>query len=157
MAHEEYRFADVVKDPAEAVIKFLDWFNLCANFWRPNEQYTTNEFVRPPKATGYSYQATTGGTSSATQPKWPITGTVADGSVIWTTNAASTNGLAAISAPSASAPTGITAGSLAVVETTKLQVTYSGGTDGQDYDVAFTVTVNGQTRIGRQRVLVRTR
>lgn len=154
---KEFRFGTVEKDPNESLTKVLDWFNLCANFWRPNEEFASGEFIHPPIATGFTYQASGSGRSSTRQPRWPtvLGQTVIDGSLTWTCTAAGSNGLTQISAPFATAPDGITASPLSVAETTKLLVTYSGGIDGQTYDVPFTVVINFSTRVGRQRVRVR--
>ena len=153
-------FETLVKDPAESRPVILNLFRKCANFWRPNEQYATNEFIRPNKATGFSYQATTGGTSGAREPLWPkvLAATVTDGSVLWTCTAAGANGLNAISAPSGTSdPTGLTISSVSVSETANILATYSGGTLDQDYDAVFSFTLNGVTRIARQKVEVRKR
>lgn len=161
MAHEDFRFPDVVLDPAEQRIVELDWINSCRNEWRPDEDYQSAEAIRPNPGTGFAYTANANGTSGSRQPRWPTTlgAVVPDGSLIWTCVAAYGGvGLNAISAPSATAPAGITASSLTVVETRKLRVTYATTSkDGQDFDVPFTVTVAGIPRIGRQRVQVRTR
>lgn len=157
---DEYRFDSVTKDAAESLPVELQLFNLCANFWRPNEQYTASEYVRPNSPTGFSYQASGNGTSGGREPRWPTTlgGSVIDGSITWIATAASANGLNAISSPSAASdPTGLSIGSPTVSESTKILVTYSGGTDGQDYDAVFTFTLNAVSRVARQTVKVRKR
>jgi hypothetical protein len=155
----EYRFGPVTKDPAEERKVFLDCFDLCANFWRPNTVYASGAYVRPSTATGFAYLTSAGGLTGATEPRWPtvISGTREDGSLIWQCVAPGTNGLNVISSPSQAAPSGITAGSVSVVDGTKIAVTYSGGTEGQDYDVVFTFTINSIVRVGRQTVRVRKR
>lgn len=162
MNARDYRFDDHLgKDPAEAAPVVLDLFSLCANFWTTNEQYSQGEFVRPNRATGFSYECTTAGTSGFREPNdWPTTigATKTEGSVTWTCRAAGSNGLNAITSPSAvSDPTGLTIGSVSVSESTKILATYSGGVEDQEYDAVFTFTLNGVTRIGRQRVPVRKR
>jgi hypothetical protein len=159
-AETDFRFDPVEKDPAESLPVELQWFNLCANFWRANEQYGAAEYVRPNVATGFAYQASGAGTSGAREPRWPTTLalTVVDGSITWTCTTASANGLNALSAPSGvSDPTGITISSVSVSESTKVLATYAGGTDGQDYDAVFTVTLNGVSRVARQTINVRRR
>jgi hypothetical protein len=156
----DYTFDPVTKDPAESRVVELELFNKSANFWRPNEQYQANEYIRPNTATGFAYQTTTGGTSGLREPRWPTVNgaTIGDGSVIWTATAAGANGLNPVSSPSAvSSPTGLTIGSVAVSETTKILATYSSGIIGQDYDAIFTFTLNGVTRIARQTVRIRYR
>jgi hypothetical protein len=153
-------FPDALKDPAEELKVTLNLFRYCASFWRPNEQYALNEYARPGRATGFAYQSTTAGTSGAREPTWPRTlgATITDGSVTWTCVVAETNGLNVISSPSAvSDPTGLTIGSVSVSEATKILATYSGGTLDQDFDAVFTFTLNGVTRVARQRVLIRKR
>lgn len=155
----DYRFVSVIKDPAESLPVTLDLYNLCANFWRPNEQYALNEYIRPTRGRGFSYQATAG-TSAGREPVWPTTlaATVVDGSITWTTSAAGSNGLNAVSSPSGTSdPTGLTIGSVSASESTKILATYAGGTEGQDYDAVFTFTLNGVTRVARQTVQVRKR
>jgi hypothetical protein len=156
-----FRFPDApAKDPAESMDVVLDLAQWCANFWLPNEQFTLNEYARPNTPTGFSYQATTAGTSGAREPRWPTTlgATVNDGSVVWTCTAAGVNGFNALSAPGAvSEPTGLTIGSISVSETTKILATYSGGTHGYDYAAVFTFTLRGISRVARQLVRVRRR
>lgn len=159
---KDYNSLDpVVKDPAESKIVQLDFFGWAANFWQPNEQYATNEYVRPNESvsTGFAYQASSG-TSGRREPRWPTTigATVIDGSITWTCATAGTNGLNAVSAPTAvSDPVGITISSVSVSETSKILATYAGGNNGQDYDAVFSFTLNGVPRVARQTVKVRNR
>ena len=153
----EFRFADAVKDPAEDLPVELVLFPMAAAFWRANERFDLSEYVRPLLANGFAYQATTAGTSAGREPRWPTTvgETVVDGSVTWTCAAAGANGVSTISSPSAaSSPTGLTIASIAVVESCKITATYQGGIDGQSYDVAWTFTLSGASRVARQRVRV---
>lgn len=154
-----YTFDPIDKDPAESRVVELELFNKCANFWRPNEQYQPNEYVRPNTATGLAYQAS-GGLSGPREPRWPsvIGATISEGSVTWTTTAAGANGLNPISSPSAvSSPPGLTISSISVSETTKILATYSGGTVDQDCDAVFSFTLNGVPRVARQTVRIRYR
>ena len=160
--HDDFRFDDHPgKDPAESVVVTLDWFNLCANFWRANERYQSSEFIRPKRATGFSYEATTAGLSGKIEPVWPRTvgETKTDGSVVWTCRVADANGLNVISNPAVSPdPTGgLTCTNVQISEDTKVLVTYAAGVDRQKYDAVCTVTINGVARVGRQRVPVRKR
>jgi hypothetical protein len=160
MSVEPVTFPDALKDPAASKLVSLNLFKYCAAFWRPNELYALNEYVRPNKATGFAYQATTAGTSGSREPNWPtvLSDTKADGSVTWTCVAASTNGLNVISSPSAvSEPTGLTISAVSVSESVKILATYSGGVLDQDYYAVFTFTLNGVSRVARQRVLIRKR
>lgn len=153
----EYIFDPVEKDPAGGRKVTLDLFAICANFWRPNEQYAQGDYIRPNRANGFSYECTTAGTSNFREPSyWPQTvgATKTEGSVTWTCRAASTNGLAAITSPSAASD--LTVSDVSVEESTKIIATYGiGGTDGEDYDVVFTFTLDGVPRVARQTVRVR--
>lgn len=155
----DYRFKPATKDPGESFQVTLNLFRMCANYWRANEQYQTNEFIRPNKPTGFSYQAQGAGTSGGREPNWPktLSATVADGSLTWITTAAAANGVNPITSPSATADTGLTVGSVVASESTKILATYSSGNDGQDYDAVFTFTLNGVARVARQTVKVRKR
>jgi len=157
---DNYTFDDVTVDPGESHKVLLDLFDICANFWTPNEQVDLTEYVRPRLANGFAYEVTTAGLTARREPIWPRTigATVASGSAVFTCRAAGSNGLMAITSPSAvSDPTGLTIGSVSVSESTKILATYSGGTLGQDYDAVFTFTLNGVTRVARQVVKVRKR
>lgn len=154
-------FPDTTKDPDEEKKVTLNLFNFCASFWRPNELVELNEYVRPRKATGFAYQATVAGTTATREPVWPTVSnaTITDGSVTWKCIEAAANGLNEITAPSAvSEPVGgIVISDVSVSESTKILATYSSGTAGQDSYAVFTFTLNGATRVARQRVLVRKR
>lgn len=54
--------------------------------WQPTTAYTVGNLVVPTTANGYSYRATTSGTSAGAPPTWPTTSgqTVGDGTVNWT-------------------------------------------------------------------------
>ena len=52
--------------------------------WQPSYAYSTGDVARPTSANGHLYQASTGGTTSSSQPTWPTGGgTVTDGGVTW--------------------------------------------------------------------------
>jgi len=54
--------------------------------WQANSARALNYAINKnaPSGTAKLYVATTGGTTGAVEPTWPETGTVADGSVVWT-------------------------------------------------------------------------
>ena len=52
--------------------------------WVGSTPYTTGDYVVPTVSNGRRYYASTGGTTSGSEPTWPTSGTVADGSVTWT-------------------------------------------------------------------------
>jgi hypothetical protein len=162
MSSSAYRFGVIQKDPAETLKVSLSLFRVCANTWRPNEQYLVAEHVRPTRATGYSYECTTAGTSGAREPVWNRSAdadmAALDGSVQWTCREAGDNGLNAVSSPSAvSDPIGLTIADVSISESAKILATYSGGTLGQDYDAVFSFTLDGVPRVARQRVEIRKR
>ena len=160
VSDDGYTFAPVTKNADESIKVRLNLFNQCANFWRDNEIYESGEYIRPNRANGYSYECTTAGTSGSGEPKWPQTigATKTDGSVTWTCRAASSNGINAITSPTASSdPTGLTISDVSVSEDAKILATYSGGTLDEDYDAIFAFTLNGVPRIARQKVCIRKR
>lgn len=150
-----YRFDDVIADPGEQYPIELNLYAMAASVRVSNEAVSINEFARPSIPNGFSYECTTAGTTGSREPLFPtiLGNTVADGSVIWTCRAAGSNAINAVSSPSAvSDPTGMTIGSISVVEDRKIFATYSGGVLGQDYDAVWTFTLDGKTRVARQRV-----
>jgi hypothetical protein len=157
MADEcSHTFDSVVKDPAAARKVVLDLFAICAVHWRPNEQFDAQEFIRPTRANGFSYECTTAGLTAFREPVWPTTvgQTVASGSAVFTCRAAGSNGLNAISNLSASSD--LTVSDVSVSETCKIAATYAiGGTVEQDYPVVFTFDLDGVPRVARQLVKVR--
>jgi hypothetical protein len=54
--------------------------------WQANYAYTVGTIVQPPTANGNYYTCITAGTSGATQPSWPSSGTVTDYGVTWAAN-----------------------------------------------------------------------
>lgn len=55
--------------------------------WQPNKAYALNEYVvgTASKFNGRYFKCTTAGTSSnSAEPVWPTSGTIADGTVVWT-------------------------------------------------------------------------
>lgn len=148
-------------DPAESDRISIELFDLCANLWQPNEHVAANEYVWPLAPTGFCYQwGGTAGRTGARQPRWPLVAglTVRDGSGFWTCRAPDSEGLNVISDVTAvSEPAGLTIASVDVQESTRIAATYSGGTAGEVYAVAFTFTLDGRTRVVRHRVPVRRR
>lgn len=54
------------------------------NEWAATNAYTLGAYCIPTTATGIVYKCTTAGTSGATEPTWPTSGTVSDGGAVWT-------------------------------------------------------------------------
>jgi hypothetical protein len=153
-----FLFEAIVKDPGTTRLVELDLYEIAAAKWPANEIVAPNEFCRPRIPNGFSFEATTGGTTSSREPRWPATlgATVRDGECTWVCRASGSNGINLVSAPSASSdPTGLTITDIAIVENCKISATYAGGLDGQDYEAVFTWTLEAVTWIGRQLIRVR--
>ena len=54
--------------------------------WKASTSYTVDQLLPPTVPNGHIYKCTIAGTSGSTEPTWPITGTVTDGTVTWTEN-----------------------------------------------------------------------
>jgi len=52
--------------------------------WQASRAYGLGDKVIPAAPNGHYYQCTTAGTSGAAAPTWPASGTVSDGTVVWT-------------------------------------------------------------------------
>lgn len=176
----DFRWRPVRKDPAETKPVELSLFGLCANFRENNEEYQSGDIVWPvifvpedesdpdsplvPSGIGYCFECTQPGRSGSEQPTafTQKTQTVdvalakLDGSVEWTPRAPGSGGFSAVSDPQLySVPDGISVVGLTINENMKLLADYAGGTDGEDYDVAFSFVIGGRLRIGRQTVQAR--
>lgn len=55
--------------------------------WAPATVYALGVTVVPRRRTGRAYVVTTAGTSGSEDPTWPTSGTVTDGTVVWTETA----------------------------------------------------------------------
>ena len=56
--------------------------NVAAQAWNSGTSFTLNQIIAPNNSR--LYRVTTAGTSGTSQPSWPASGTVTDGSVVWT-------------------------------------------------------------------------
>lgn len=56
--------------------------------WEALHAYVVGDVVTPTTLNGHSYIVTTAGTSGASEPTWPLSGTVADGTVVFTEDGA---------------------------------------------------------------------
>lgn len=155
-------FDDFLKHPTAVRLVELDFFPLVANFWRPGEQYTASDVVRPRAPTGFAYTAGGNGQSGLVEPAWPTTlsDTVVDGGVTWTAGAAGGNGVTALSAPAVVVdPTGeLTLGSPSVIDgmgtSSAVTFTLTGGVAGKEYRVEVQATAGAETVRGSMRVIV---
>lgn len=111
--------------------------------WTQGNEYAVNDHVRPSRATGFAYKATTGGQSAFREPKWPTTlaGTVTDGSVTWEAVAVDANSTDSPASVNLVAPAGVTVG-LAVIDGMWISVPISGGTKGRTYEISVEITTS---------------
>jgi hypothetical protein len=154
-----FTFDTVEKDPAASRRVLLDFFDDCANFWEPNEQFSIGQYIRPRLATGFSYHCTQAGTSGFREPQWNRVAdqvlTKLDGSIQWTCRVAELNGVNSITGVTAvSDPVGLTIDSILVVESYKISAIYSGGEVDQDFEAVFSFTLSGVPRVARQIVRI---
>jgi hypothetical protein len=128
------------KDPDVAVTYSIDWHDLIVREAKRDFDFDEAELVRPQRGTGFYYQCTTAGRTSADYPTWPRADgeTVNDGSVVWTTRAPSAS-IPSVSAAVWTVPTGLTLDSQAEIGSVTY-ITLSGGTDGVDYEVTCLMT-----------------
>lgn len=171
----QFRWPPVTKDPGDDLPTQLGLWALCAQFWAPNEQYDTGDFVWPritvlegqivKGPNGCAFECTQAGRSGAKEPRWLVTPDVAmpalDGTVQWTPRVGALQGVNAASSPQVLAivpsdgvTNDLTTSQPIINEGTKLLVDYLGGTDGLSYEIQFAVTIGGRQRIGRQQVNV---
>lgn len=143
------------KDPDVAATYSIDLHAVIVTDAARAQDFVVNSFVRPPFETGFYYEATTAGRTSAHFPiRWPRTAgeTVQDGSVVWTARHPSSSTLPSISAVSWTVPAGLTLDTQS--EGAFLaNVTLSGGVDGEDYEVTARVTMS-DSRIVEQSIIV---
>ena len=145
----------------------LDWAPALANYWAPGRGYSSGDYVRPRKPTGFAYLASGSGVQSSNrEPRWPSTlsGTVVDGNITWTAVEAGANGLRGTPASPTVAvdPTGdLAAASVSLVHVARVQMILSGGSNGggsdvtlEDgtvvtcYKVSATITAGNETLVG---------
>lgn len=135
------------QDPAETLDYSIEFAGHCARLREPDSDYSTGTRVRPARATGFQYNASTGGRTGTTEPRWPTTvgGTVVDGSVTWTAEAVSTTSLRrTLISASWAGDTGLSVGTPST-SGTKSTALISGGTLGQRYLVRVTGTCSDTT------------
>lgn len=142
---------------------FFDFAGECYRYREPGRVYATNDVVRPATPNGYEYKATTGGQTRGTldaprPPIWPTSGTVTDGSVVWTPQAISSSGLLrTLASKAVETDTGLTAVSSAIVNqagrqgvTVQLESATAGTyacrvratfSDGEDAELVLSLTI----------------
>lgn len=132
------------KHPDATLDYAVDFEHVCAREWAPWTDYAASTRIRvflPGHASGYEFEATTGGRSGGRTPVFRTTGTIADGSVVWTPRAISASSLLRTisGTPTWNADSGITV-SGATVSGFKAIAKIAGGTDGEDYSVKVAAT-----------------
>ena len=103
--------------------------------------FRSAQFVRPQRGTGFYYECTTAGRTSAHYPTWPRAAaeTVTDGSVVWTARHPTGSSIPTITSAVWTVPTGLTLDAQSEIGLVAF-ITVSGGTDGVDYDVLCRMT-----------------
>lgn len=161
MTETEYTITpDLVKDPAESRTFDVDFYAKCVNGWRPNEEVSAGEYMRPSVPNGFAYLVTVAGATGTKEPFWPkvIDETVPNGSATFQCKAAGANGINTITSPAVvSDPAGLTVTAVSVQEFRKIRCTVAGGVDGQMYDLVYSFTLDGVPRVARLKVPVRKR
>lgn len=136
--------AEFEQDPADVLDYAVDFSAECVRYRLPDTTYALNTCVRPAKATGMQYRATTAGRSGTEEPRWPVTvgQTVQDGSVVWTAEAATTASLVRQVQSATWVPdTGLTASNPTTdADACAASANISGGVLGQSYLVRVAMT-----------------
>lgn len=155
-------FGTIEKSAESTRYVYFELFDVIAQFWEPGRQYVESSIVRPSSPKGFAYRATQAGQSQSREPNWPtqLSGTKADGGVIWAAIEAGANGVNEISDPEASVIGGgdLDASDAVAVDGTatnsRIRVTLSAGTAGETYTVALEFTSGGQTLVAQLEVVV---
>lgn len=140
------------KTADEVKLRGFDFTAFLQNLWTRATVYVLDEVVRPPRANGYQYRATTGGQSGASAPNFRATdgALVADGTVVWTAEPIDNASLRATIAGSVwtADDSGVTFSGEAIDSAGGRQRTSAnihGGTAGATYTVINTVTMDDGT------------
>ncbi len=127
--------------------------------WRPCQEYSLTDFVRPTTSNGFQYECTNAGQTDNEEPDWTTTlasprNTITDGSVVWAVSDFGDSASDTISTKDVTADTGLSA-SAAVQDGTKISSRITGGTAGKSYNVICQiVTAAGDTYEAIRRVTV---
>jgi hypothetical protein len=141
------------KDPGDKLDYPVNFERHLARQWEKWTDFTTGQKIRVylnGQASGFEFEATTGGRTSGRAPTWPttISATVADGSVTWTCRALSADSLKATisGVPTWTADTGITVSNQTIIGNRAIAY-LADGTDGEDYTVLVKATMTDGTSI----------
>lgn len=135
------------KGASETLTYEIDFARALETNWQPGKEYSASQYVRPSTVNGFEYEATSAGQSDTEEPDWPvtITETVDDGTVEWTCRDFANNASDSIQTRLVTPDDGITVDGSSI-QGTRIDVTVSGGTAGQTYDVHVTAnTTAGST------------
>ncbi len=146
MSADSYRWEP--KHPSAELDYAVDFESECARTWSRWTDFAQGDKIRVyvnGPASGFEFEATTGGRSGGRMPAFPgtLAATVRDGSIVWTAREISNDSLVRTinGTPTWAADTGITianevvAGQVAIAD-------ISGGTDGQEYRVTVTASMS---------------
>jgi hypothetical protein len=129
------------KDPNVPATYSIDFHDAIVREPKRDYDFTTAQFVRAQRPTGFYYECTTAGRTSAHYPTWPRAAaeTVTDGSVVWTARHPTGSTIPTMSSVTWTVPSGIVKDSQSEVGLVAF-ITLSGGTDGVDYDILCRMT-----------------
>lgn len=145
------------KHPGATLDYAVDFERACAREWAPWTDYATGARIRvfmSGHASGYEFEATTGGRSGGRNPIFKAGTTTDDGSVVWTPRAISAASLLRTisGTPTWVADAGITL-SGETVSGFKAIAKIAGGTNGQDYAVTVTAVSSDGLEIPQVAIL----
>ena len=140
------------KTAAEVKLKGWDYTGFLAKVWTASTIYLTDEVVRPKRANGFQYRASSDGQSGPSAPNFTARdgALVADGTVVWVAEAIDNASLRATIAASVwtASDTSVTISDESVDSTGGRQRTSAnigGGAAGETYTVINTVTMSDNT------------
>ena len=130
------------KDPNVTATYTIDWHDeLIIEALREHE-FDNGQVVQAQRDTGFYYECTTAGRTSAYYPReWPRAAgqTVSDGSVVWTCRHPSSVTVPLVQSAAWTVPSGLTLDSQSE-SGTLTNAALSGGVDGVDYEVTCRMT-----------------
>lgn len=144
-------FGEFYARVGEKTVYGIDWEPWLENRWRRGAIVALNAVVRPSTPNGLEFVCVSAGKSAAVEPLWPAAGTIQDGSVTWTSQPASTQGLmSTVSSIVWTPPSGVTATNQSLVgQVASALIDFTSAAVGTDYSVSCQATMaNGQIEPG---------
>lgn len=134
------------KDPDTAATYEIDAWEVFVPEARRSQQFALDEVVRAQRDTGFYYLCSVAGRSARNYPAWPRSAdeTVMDGSAEWTAKHPDDAAIPTIDSVEWDVPNGLTLDSQAE-DAHIASATFSGGADGEDYDVTARITPTSGT------------